>query len=52
MDNYNDLKSENKQLKQTVIEQKRHIDELEQENDALYESIRRNDELDRLMEVD
>lgn len=48
MDNFYDLKAENKWLKKKLIEQKNYIDELEKERnreiDQIYEAIRTNDE--------
>ena len=48
MDNFYDLKAENKWLKKKLIEQKNYIDELEKERnreiDQIYEAIRINDE--------
>lgn len=48
MDNFYDLKAENKWLKKKLIEQKNYIDELEKEInreiDQIYEAIRINDE--------
>lgn len=48
MDNFYDLKADNKRLKKKLIEQKNYIDELEKERnreiDQIFETIRINDE--------